>query len=67
MMEMTTDTHEQDMACLECGLAGLTPPDHFPQEPGVWDRPCPRCGGTVWVGEPRKRDACIAELRGEGR
>lgn len=43
----------QAMACLTCGLAGVTPEDHFPQEPGLWDQPCPDCGAmTVWVTEP---------------
>ena len=53
---MDFKTHEQAMACLTCGLAGETPEAHFPQETGLWDRPCPNCGEmTVWVTEPRER------------
>ena len=55
MSKMTAETHEQAMACLSCGLAGLCPPDHFPQADGPWDRPCPKCGGTVWVTEPYEK------------
>ncbi len=56
-MTVRAETHEQAMACLTCGLAGATPPDHFPQEPGLWDRPSPQCGEqTVWVTEPRERE-----------
>lgn len=52
-MKVTPETHSQAMACLACGLAGLTPPDHFPQESGPWDQPCPECGSlAVWVSEP---------------
>ena len=52
--DVSAATHEQGMACLACELAGLTPAEHFPQEPGLWDRPCPRCGERqVWVTEPR--------------
>lgn len=50
---VTHETHEQCMACVDCGLAGYVPPEHFPQVPGVWDQPCPKCGGTVWVTEVR--------------
>ena len=57
-MILSAETHEQAMACLECALAGFTPADHFPQEPGLWDRPCPRCGAmAVWVTEPRLKEA----------
>lgn len=42
----------QTMACLDCGLAGTVPPSHYPLPPGLWDRPCPKCGGTVWITEP---------------
>lgn len=56
-MKIEDATHGQAMACLNCGLAGETPKDHFPQEPGLWDRPCPKCGHTeVWVTEIRERD-----------
>ena len=56
MAEITFATHEQAMACLNCGLAGFTPSDYFPQEPGPWDRPCPNCGETrVWVTETRRK------------
>jgi hypothetical protein len=51
---MTPQTHEQAMACLSCGLSGYVPDEHFPQEPGLWDRPCPRCDAMlVWVTEVR--------------
>lgn len=54
-MKMTADTHEQAMGCTKCFLAGFTPPEHFPQTPGLWDRPCPKCGEyAVWVTEPRE-------------
>lgn len=54
---MTSETHEQAMACLGCGLAGTTPPDFFPQEPGLWDQPCPQCGALmVWVTEPMRKE-----------
>lgn len=56
-MDITAETHEQAMACLTCGLAGTTPADHFPQEPGLWDRPCPQCGEqTVWVTDIRLKE-----------
>jgi predicted RNA-binding Zn-ribbon protein involved in translation (DUF1610 family) len=56
MTLLSSETHEQAMACVTCGLAGMTPDDHFPQEPGLWDSPCPRCGApTVWVTEPREK------------
>jgi hypothetical protein len=55
-VSMNFKTHEQAMACLSCGLAGVTPEKFFPQEPGLWDQPCPQCGAmTVWVTEPRER------------
>jgi predicted RNA-binding Zn-ribbon protein involved in translation (DUF1610 family) len=45
------------MACMACGLAGMTPPDHFPQEAGLWDQQCPQCGEfMVWVTEPREKE-----------
>ena len=48
--------HEQVMACLSCLLAGFVPEPNFPQEPGLWEHPCPRCGASsVWVTEPRER------------
>jgi hypothetical protein len=54
---MNADAWRQAMACLACGLAGYTPAEHFPQEPGPWDRPCPRCGAfMVWVTEPTPKD-----------
>jgi Zn finger protein HypA/HybF involved in hydrogenase expression len=57
MSAMTFVTHEQAMACMTCALAGFTPESHFPQEPGLWDQPCPKCGAmTVWVTEPRPRE-----------
>ncbi len=57
-MQMTSETHEQAMACLSCALAGMTPPEHFPQTPGLWDQPCPRCDQMrVWVAEPREKEA----------
>lgn len=50
MTTITSETHEQAMACLSCGLAGLVPPDHFPLVDGLWDRSCPRCDKkTVWI------------------
>ena len=53
---MTSDTHEQAMACTSCFLSGYVPPEHFPQTPGLWDRPCPRCSElAVWVTEVRER------------
>lgn len=56
-MQMSSVTHEQAIACLTCGLAGNCPPNYFPQELGLWDRPCPQCGEmTVWVTEPREKD-----------
>lgn len=56
-MKVSYATHEQAMACLTCGLAGETPENHFPQDDGLWDRPCPQCGAmTVWVTEVRERD-----------
>jgi hypothetical protein len=52
--DVSFETHEQAMLCVSCSLAGMTPTDHFPQAPGLWDRPCPRCGEeSVWVTEPR--------------
>jgi hypothetical protein len=58
MSPMDFKTHEQAMGCLSCGRSGWTPESHFPQEPGLWDRPCPNCGQmTVWVTEPRERMA----------
>ena len=55
---MTFTTHEQAMACLNCGLAGTTPEEYFPQADGLWDQPCPQCGADmVWVTEPREREA----------
>ncbi len=58
MSTVSAETHEQAMACLTCGLAGVTPPEHFPQEPGLWDTPCPQCGApTVWVTEISTREA----------
>ncbi len=57
MARMTPETHEQAMCCTTCALAGYTPASHFPQEPGLWDQPCPRCGAlTVWVTEPREKE-----------
>lgn len=56
-MKQTFATHEQAMACMGCALAGFTPEAFFPQEPGLWERPCPRCGEfTVWVTEVRSRE-----------
>jgi predicted RNA-binding Zn-ribbon protein involved in translation (DUF1610 family) len=58
MSKMTAETHEQAMGCLSCGLAGMTPDEHFPQSPGLWDQPCPQCGEhMVWVAEPREKEA----------
>jgi len=52
----TVATHQQMMACTMCGLAGEVPPEHFPQVPGLWDRPCPRCTNrAVWVTQLRQR------------
>lgn len=49
-MQISFETHQQYMACLNCGLAGYTPKEGFPQELGLWDSPCPRCDApTVWV------------------
>lgn len=56
-MKITTETHEQAMACLACGLAGSVPESHFPLEPGLWDQPCPQCGmDMVWITEIRVRE-----------
>lgn len=56
-MQMTSVTHEQAMACLTCGLAGRCPPNYFPQEPGLWDQPCPQCGHqAVWITEPSEKN-----------
>jgi hypothetical protein len=56
--DISPSTHEQAMACTACGLAGMTPDDHFPQRPGLWDRPCPKCGEqAVWVTPPREKNA----------
>lgn len=53
---ITHETHMQAMACTSCMLAGETPPDHFPQVPGLWPNPCPRCGEhAVWVTAPTPR------------
>jgi len=61
MNMVTHETHEQAMACLSCGLAGLVPPDHFPQEDGLWDLPCPQCGEhKVWVAPFREKAAIQA-------
>lgn len=54
--DATPQTHEQAMACTDCGLAGFVPDEHFPQQPGVWDRPCPKCSGTVWVTAVRETE-----------
>jgi hypothetical protein len=64
---MTSDTHVQSMACLSCGLAGLTPADHFPQDDGLWDQPCPRCEQMmVWVTEPIPREEWEAMKNEDG-
>lgn len=64
-MRMTYATHEQAMACLSCGLAGAVPESHFPLEPGLWERPCPRCSAmSVWVTEVRAREE--ADATGSG-
>lgn len=56
MTKITFQTHEQGMACLYCGLAGLTPSTHFPLPTGLWDQPCPLCDSeAVWVTEPRAK------------
>ena len=56
-MKISFDQWEQAMACLTCGLAGMTPEEAFPQEPGLRDQPCPRCGAmAVWVTEPRPKE-----------
>jgi predicted RNA-binding Zn-ribbon protein involved in translation (DUF1610 family) len=57
MMQVTYETHEQAMACLNCGLAGETPEHAFPQDDGLWDQPCPECGEhMVWVTQIRERE-----------
>lgn len=54
---MTPETHWQAMMCTKCALAGEVPPDHFPQTPGLWGQPCPRCNeDAVWVTEIRARE-----------
>ncbi len=54
-MTMTSETHEQAMACMSCGLAGIVPPSHFPLEPGLWENPCPQCEAeTVWITDIRE-------------
>ncbi len=56
-MQIAYGTHEQAMACMTCGLAGETPDYAFPQDPGLWENPCPGCGElSVWVTEIRKRE-----------
>jgi hypothetical protein len=55
-LAISYETHQQGMACFGCGLAGFTPREHFPQEPGVWNRLCPRCNGVVWVTEVVEKD-----------
>lgn len=55
-------TKEQAMACTSCGLAGVVPDEHFPQVPGLWDRPCPQCGEqAVWVTEVCDRIVPLVE------
>lgn len=57
MSTLTFETHEQAMACLNCGLAGYVPEPHFPMESGLWDEGCPGCGAhMVWVTEVRRRE-----------
>jgi hypothetical protein len=57
MSKITAETHEQAMACTKCFLSGFVPDEHFPQEPGLWDRPCTRCGEyAVWVTEIRESE-----------
>lgn len=47
---------EQAMACLSCGLAGMTPESHFPLPSGLWDQPCLQCGEQmVWVTDIRTK------------
>ena len=59
--EMSPATHEQMMACTKCFLAGCVPDEHFPQTPGLWDRPCPKCGeNAVWVTAVRTRSVAEA-------
>jgi len=54
--DATFATHEQVMACTVCMLSGLVPDEHFPQTPGLWERPCPRCTNrAVWVTQTRPR------------
>lgn len=54
---MTVAELEQAMACLSCGLAGMTPESHFPLPAGLWDQPCPKCGEqTVWITEVREKE-----------
>jgi predicted RNA-binding Zn-ribbon protein involved in translation (DUF1610 family) len=61
--EITPETHTQGMACLSCGLAGETPVDHFPQEPGLWDSQCPGCGEMmVWVTGITRREQAAQEV-----
>lgn len=56
-MKITSETHEQAMMCTACMLSGFTPPEHFPQNDGLWDNPCPRCGKhAVWVTQPREKE-----------
>lgn len=62
-MKITADTHMQGMACLNCGLAGVVPPSHFPLEPGLWDQPCPECEASmVWITEIRIKDLATPNL-----
>ena len=61
MSKITPETHEQAMACLSCGLAGLCPPDSLPQADGLWDRSCPQCGEySVWITEPMEIGGLLA-------
>jgi hypothetical protein len=57
MTGVTFATHEQAMACLNCGLAGMTPEDHFPQEPGLWDPPLPAVRRDGRLGDRAARAA----------
>lgn len=50
-------THEQALMCLGCGIAGVVPPDRFPQLPGPSIRSCPICARhAVWIAEPSRLD-----------
>jgi hypothetical protein len=56
-MQLKPETHQQIMMCLGCLLASEVPDEYFPQQEGLWDRPCPRCEKfLVWVTDAKARE-----------